>query len=134
LRNRREDIPLIAEFYLKRFSEAYRRPITGISTNAMLSLREYDWQGNVRELINVMERAVITCQKQVITTGHLPFHTGEYERISDLNLRDGEKFFIALALRRTQNNKTKAAELLGISRKTLSEKVKIYALDDTTET
>lgn len=133
LRDRREDIPLIAEFYLKRFSEAYRRPITSISTNAMLSLREYDWPGNIRELINVMERAVITCQDHVITTRHLPFPAGEYERISDLNLRDGEKFFIALALRRTQNNKTKAAELLGISRKTLSEKVKIYALDDTTE-
>jgi len=69
----------------------------------------------------------------VITTGHLPFRTGEYEGISDLNLKDGEKFFIALALRRTQNNKTKAAELLGISRKTLGEKIKIYALDDTTE-
>jgi DNA-binding NtrC family response regulator len=133
LRDRREDIPLIAEFYLKRFSEAYRRPITSISTNAMLSMREYDWPGNVRELINVMERAVITCQNQIITTTHLPFHTEEYERISDLNLKDGERFFIALALRRTQNNKTKAAELLGISRKTLSEKVKIYALDETTE-
>jgi two-component system response regulator HydG len=133
LRDRREDIPLIAEFYLKRFSEVYRRPITSISTNAMLSLRDYDWPGNIRELINVMERAVITCQNQVITTRHLPFHTEEYERISDLNLKDGEKFFITLALRRTQNNKTKAAELLGISRKTLGEKIKIYTLDDTTE-
>jgi DNA-binding NtrC family response regulator len=134
LRDRREDIPLIAEFYLKRFSEAYQRPITSISTNAMLSMREYDWPGNVRELINVIERAVITCQDQVITTKHLPFRTGEYEKISDLNLRDGEKFFIALALRRTQNNKTKAAELLGISRKTLAEKVRLYGLDDTIET
>jgi DNA-binding NtrC family response regulator len=134
LRDRREDIPLIAEFYLKRFREAYQRPITSISTNAMLSMREYDWPGNVRELINVIERAVITCQDQVITTRHLPFRTGEYEKISDLNLRDGEKFFIALALRRTQNNKTKAAELLGISRKTLAEKVRLYGLDDTIET
>ena len=133
LRSRREDIPLIAEFYLKRFSETYQRPITSISTNAMLSMREYDWPGNVRELINIMERAVITCRGHVITTKHLPFRTGEYERISDLNLRDGEKFFIALALRRTQNNKTKAAELLGISRKTLAEKVRLYGLEDTIE-
>ncbi len=129
LRDRREDIPLIAEFYLKRLSEVYRRPITAISTNAMLSFREYDWPGNVRELINVMERAVITCKDHVITTRHLPFHTGEYERVPDLNLRDGEKFFIGLALRRTENNKTKAAALLGISRKTLIEKVKSYRLD-----
>ncbi len=130
LRDRRDDIPLIAEFYLKRFSEVYRRPITAISTNAMLSLREYDWPGNIRELMNVMERAVITCKDHVITTKHLPFHTGEYERVSDLNLKDGEKFFIGLALRRTQNNKTKAAELLGISRKTLIEKVKSYGPGD----
>ncbi|RLB83133.1 MAG: hypothetical protein DRH17_03510 [Deltaproteobacteria bacterium] len=133
LRDRKEDIPLIAEFYLKRFSEAYRRPITGISTNAMLSLREYDWPGNVRELINVIERAVITCQDNMITTKHLPFGKGEYEKISDLDLRDVERFFIGLALRRTKNNKTKAADLLGISRKTLIEKIKNYELDETTE-
>lgn len=128
LRNRKEDIPLIAEFYLKRFSEAYRRPIAGISTNAMISLSEYDWPGNVRELINVIERAVITCHDNMITTKYLPFSTEEYEKISDLNLTDAEKFFIGLALRRTQNNRTKAAELLGISRKTLGEKLKSYKL------
>lgn len=133
LRNRRGDIPLIAEFYLKRFSEAYDRQISGISTDAMLSLRQYDWPGNVRELINVIERAVITCKDNMITTKHLPFGTGDYEDISDLNLRDAEKFFIGLALKRTQNNKTKAAELLGISRKTLIEKVKSFRLDETTE-
>ncbi|MCK4389904.1 MAG: sigma-54-dependent Fis family transcriptional regulator [Desulfobacterales bacterium] len=130
LRNRREDIPLIAEFYLRRFSEAYRRPIAGISANAMLSLRQYDWPGNVRELINVIERAVITCQDDLITTKHLPFGTRECEKISDLNLRDVERFFIDLALRRTQNNKSKAAELLGISRKTLAEKVKSYRIEE----
>ncbi|MDY6954881.1 MAG: sigma-54 dependent transcriptional regulator, partial [Thermodesulfobacteriota bacterium] len=60
LRHRKEDIPLIADFYLKRFAQAYRRPVSGISTNALLHLRNYDWPGNVRELINVVERAVIT--------------------------------------------------------------------------
>jgi two-component system response regulator AtoC len=128
LRDRKEDIPLIAEFYLKRFSEAYRRPIAGISTNAMLSLRQYDWPGNVRELINVIERAVITCHDNMITTKHLPFGTEEHEEICDLNLGDVEKFLIRLALSRTQNNKTKAAELLGIARKTLGEKLKCYKL------
>jgi len=128
LRDRKEDIPLIAEFYLKRFSEAYRRPIAGISTNAMLSLRQYDWPGNVRELINVIERAVITCHDNMITTKHLPFGTEEHEEICDLNLGDVEKFLIRLALSRTQNNKTKAAELLGITRKTLGEKLKCYKL------
>jgi len=134
LRQRREDIPLIAEFYLNKFSEAYRRPIEGISSNAMLFLRDYDWPGNVRELINVIERAVITCRDSMITTKHLPFKTGDYESLSDLNLKDAEKFFIGLALRRTQNNKTRASELLGISRKTLAEKVKGYESNGTIET
>jgi len=133
LRERRDDIPLIAEFYLKRLSEAYRRPAESISTNAMLFLREYGWPGNVRELINVMERAVITCREKMITTEHLPFKTGDYESLSDLNLKDAEKFFVGLAMRRTGNNKTQAAELLGISRKTLIEKVKGYDLEETGE-
>jgi len=133
LRNRKEDIPLIAEFYLKRFAQAYNRPIAGISTNAMLALREYDWPGNVRELINVIERAVITCPGDLITTKHLPFDTGEDHEISDLNLRDIERFCICVALRRTENNKSKAADLLGISRKTLGEKLKTYDLDDLVE-
>ncbi len=134
LRERREDIPLLGVFYAKRFSEVYRRSITGISTDAMLSLREYAWPGNVRELINVIERAVITCHDGVITTKHLPFRAQEYERISDLNLRAAEKFFISLALERTENNRSKAAELLGISRKTLIERIKTYGLDASTET
>jgi DNA-binding NtrC family response regulator len=134
LRNRKEDIPLIAEFYFKRFRKEYSREIEGISTNAMLSLREYDWPGNVRELINVVERAVITCRGSMITTKDLPFGAGGYERIPDLNLRGVEKFFIALALSRTQNNKTKAADLLGITRKTLAEKIKIYGFDENEET
>lgn len=130
LRNIREDIPSIAEYYLKKISQAYQRPITGISTNAMVSLREYNWPGNVRELINVIERAVITCKETMITTNHLPFDTKEYQKISDLNLKDMEKFFIILALKRTNNNKTKASELLSISRKTLIEKVRNYELDE----
>ena len=134
LRNRKEDVPLIAQFYLKRFCKEYRREIEGISTNAMLSLREYDWPGNVRELINVVERAVITCRNSMITTKDLPFGAGVYETISDMNLRGVERFFIALALSRAQNNKTRAAGLLGISRKCLIDKVKGYGLDGTTET
>ncbi|MFH1674925.1 MAG: sigma-54 dependent transcriptional regulator [Pseudomonadota bacterium] len=130
LRDRKKDIPLIAEFYLKQFTQAYSRPIDGISANAMLALREYDWPGNVRELINIIERAVITCKETIITTKHLPFDTEEYQDMSDMNLKDMEKHFITMALRRTQNNKTKAAELLGINRKTLIDKVKGYGIEE----
>lgn len=131
LRNRVEDIPLIAEYYVKRISRAYRRPVTEISASALLSLRDYDWPGNVRELINVIERSVITCKGTMITTNDLPFDTERYQEISHLNLKDMEKLFIGLAMRRTENNRTRAAELLGISRKTLGEKVRSYRLDET---
>jgi len=134
LRYRKEDIPLIAEFYRKRFSEVYRRPVDGISMDAIAQLGEYDWPGNVRELINVMERAVITSQENLITTKHLPFKTESHENLSDLNLKGAERFFIEQALNRTMHNKSKAAELLGISRKTLIEKVKVLGMDETDET
>lgn len=126
LRERREDIPFIAEYYLQKISREYRRPASGISASAMLCLRNYDWPGNVRELINVIERAVITCRGPMITTRHLPFDTDDPPQISDLNLKEVERFFVHLALKRTGDNKSRAAELLGISRKTLSEKVKNY--------
>ena len=127
LRDRREDIPVIADFYVRKFSLAYHRPAERLSESALLALRNYDWPGNVRELINVIERAVITCKTSLITTRNLPFHTKETDKISDLNLKEIEKFHIELALRRTGNNKTRAAALLGISRKTLIKKVKNYS-------
>jgi DNA-binding NtrC family response regulator len=135
LRNRKEDIPLIAEFYLKKLSHVYRRPITEISGGAMSALMEYEWPGNVRELINVIERAVITCRNSIITTSHLPFTADldEYSKISDLSLKDAERCYILLALKRTQNNKTRAAELLGISRKTLHERMRSYGFEEAVE-
>jgi len=133
LRDRKEDVPMIAEFYLKRFSEAYRRPLNGISMDAMVQLREYHWPGNVRELINVIEQAVIMCQGNMITTKHLPFKTENQENLSDLNLKSAERFFIEQALSRTQHNKSKASELLGISRKTLIEKVKLHEIGERNE-
>jgi len=128
LRERKDDIPLIADYYLRRFCQTLRRPMVNISADAMLALREYEWPGNVRELVNVVERAVITSHGSMITTKYLPFDDSPevHHKGSDLNLREAEKFFIGLALKRTRNNKTRAAELLGISRKTLIEKVKLY--------
>ncbi|MDY6988357.1 MAG: sigma-54 dependent transcriptional regulator [Thermodesulfobacteriota bacterium] len=133
LRHRKEDIALIAEFYLKRFALAYGRPISAISTNGLLSLRQYDWPGNVRELINVIERAVITCQGDIITTKDFPFDKREYQESPDLNLRDVEKLCISMALTRTGNNKSQAADLLGITRKTLTKKARNLGLDETAE-
>lgn len=130
LRHRKEDIPLLAEFYLKQYSQAYGRGIEGFSEEALQALRAYDWPGNVRELVNVIERAVIICKEVAITTAHLPFDPGQVPCISDLNLADIERFYIELALKRTAGNKSRAARLLGISRKTLIEKVKNYGWEN----
>ena len=129
LRNRKGDIPLIAEYYLRRFCQAFGRSIEGFSENALTAFYMYDWPGNVRELINVVERAVITCKESIITTRHLPFDVRIDENVSGLELKDMEKLFIERTLKQTSNNKTKAAEILGISRKTLIEKVRRYRLD-----
>ena len=126
LRDRREDIPPIAEYYLDRYNRAYNRSIKGISENAMAALRHYSWPGNVRELVNVIERAVITCTDSLITSRCLPFGGDFSLPVSDLNLFELEKFYIQRALQRTENNKTKAAELLGITRQTLMKKLKLY--------
>ncbi len=130
MRNRKEDIPLIAEYYLRRFCQAFGRSIEGFSENALTALSIYDWPGNVRELINVVERAVITCKESIITTRHLPFDDPIDENVSGFQLKDMEKLFIERTLKRASNNKTRAAEMLGISRKTLIEKVKRYRLEN----
>jgi two-component system NtrC family response regulator len=130
LRDRREDIPLLADFFLVRFKQDYKREIEGFSEAALFALRAYDWPGNVRELINVVERAVILCPEGTITTGHLPFETEITEKnISSLDLMEMEKFYMMLALKRTAGNKSQACQLLGISRKTLIDKVKKYGLE-----
>ncbi len=133
LRDRKDDIPLIAEYYLEKFAKAYGREVDGFSNSALLALRSYDYPGNVRELVNIIERAVITCKQSKITTGLLPFNTEETPKVSGLNLKEMEKFYIELALKRTANNKSKAAELLGVARKTLLDKAKKYGLDDANE-
>jgi two-component system response regulator HydG len=129
LRNRKEDISLIAEYYLRRFCQSFGKTIEGFSENALLLMSLYDWPGNVRELINVVERAVITCKAPIITSCHLPFDAHIDENVSGLELKDIEKLFIEHTLKRTSNNKTQAAEKLGISRKTLIDKVKKYRLE-----
>ena len=135
LRERREDVPALAEFYLRKFSEAFRRPVTSISGEALAVLQDYDWPGNVRELVNVMERAVITCRNSIVTTRHLPFDIEGKDPppMMDLNLRAMERHFVQLAMERTGNNKSRAAELLGISRRNLLERLKNYGFTPTAQ-
>jgi len=133
LRERKDDIPLLVDYYFQKFRRKYQRPISDISAEAILFLMNYGWPGNIRELVNVVERAVITCREDLITLRHLPFQSNaeEHQESSDLNLKGVERFVIDMALKRTEGNKVKAAELLGINRKTLAEKMRSYGLDET---
>jgi DNA-binding NtrC family response regulator len=126
LRDRKEDIPMLAEYYCSRFATAYHRRLEGISDRAMHALISYHWPGNVRELVNVVERAVITCRENMLTTRYLPFQSKSGATISSMNLKQTEKNVIRLALKTSGHNKTRAAKMLGIARKTLIEKIRRY--------
>lgn len=129
LRDRREDIPLIADYYRERFNKAYHRSVEGFTESALLGMKFYDWPGNVRELVNVVERAVITVAEGFINSQHLPFKEVSSSDTEDLSLKEMEKHYIRRALKLTGGNQTEAAELLGIVRKTLREKVKKYDIN-----
>ena len=138
LRERREDIPLLADFFLKRFAEKNRRVINGFTPRAMDLFMRYDWSGNVRELENVVERAVIMARGEMITPMEFPKNLKELDvelKEPNLDLSPGrslkevEKEMILRTLAETDGNRTHAANILGISRRTLQLKLKEYGIN-----
>jgi len=133
LRERMDDIPMLANHYLAHFREKNKKGICEIAQEAMTALMNYDWPGNVRELENVMERAVILCPYDTINIECLPKKMKspvqeEYPEIREFNLPELEKKTIIRALDKTSWNQSKAAGLLGISRKQLRTKMKNHDL------
>jgi two-component system, NtrC family, response regulator HydG len=138
LRDRKEDIPLLAEHFLKRYAEKNRRSIKGFSPKAMDLLMRYHWPGNVRELENVIERAVILTRGQSIMLDAFPntirdandgdTHS-EDEQDSGKSLKAMEKKMILSTLEQTGGNRTHCARILGISRRTLQLKLKEYGVN-----
>lgn len=134
LRERREDIPLLAERFLEEFSKEYNKNLKYIDVEAVGYLVEHDWKGNVRELRNIIERSVLFADFKAESLGkeHLPLEiTGEIngdmkEEKSHMSLKDYEKIIIENTLKRNYGNKTKAAEILGIRRQTLYNKIREY--------
>ncbi len=131
LRERREDIPLIVEHFLALFCPHRER--YNISEETMQSLIKYSWPGNVRELRNVMERAIILAENRLITKKTLPIEITSINQLSSpsvfsLKLNDMEKYLIQKALTLHGGNRQKAAEALGISRKTLYRKIANYKI------
>lgn len=132
LRERKEDIPLLVNHFLNKYSKENNKPIPQLDPEVMNALMNYDWPGNVRELANVIERAVVLSPSGIISMKHLPRRiqekTGWRDFKNSLNLLEVEKSLILKALNATGWNQTKAAQILGISRKQLRTKMKNHGL------
>ncbi len=132
LRNRREDVEPLAAYFLARIAKKTKRTIPKLDADALAALKNYHWPGNVRELENVMERCSILAREGLITASHLPFaDAGEQlndTQTSSLNLRETERRQVIRALQKTKWNKSQAADLLGVARKTIDRKIKEFEL------
>jgi transcriptional regulator with PAS, ATPase and Fis domain len=131
LRDRKDDLPLLVQAFLHEFNQRNNRSIMAVGQEAMRILESYDWPGNVRELRNVIERATILADGEFIEPRHLPpvlVETGE-ATLPTLALSPGttveeaERRLILMTLEHTRDNKTRAAQILGISLKTLHNKL-----------
>ena len=136
LRERNMDIPELANHFLSRFAEKNRKDIKDIHPEALNLLMQYDWPGNIRELENTVERAVILCLGEQITPQELPPHLLS-EDVREMRttqpddsftLRDMEREVIRSTLEKTGNNKSQTAKRLGVARQTLLNKIKEYGL------
>lgn len=138
LRERTEDIPLLAQHFLETFAEKNRKQIKGFTPQAMDRLVRYSWPGNVRELMNAVERGVILCRGEYISERDFPLSVSEAEVSesevaseklpADLPLEEVEKVTILNTLESTGGNKSEAARRLGITRRTLHKKLKKYGV------
>ncbi|HWP45698.1 MAG TPA: sigma 54-interacting transcriptional regulator [Candidatus Limnocylindrales bacterium] len=126
LRERKEDIPLLAGYFLYKLRQQYAKRISRFSNSCMKSLTLYDWPRNIRELKNAIERAIILTDKSVITPEFFDFKVKKETKPK--SLREVEKEHILRVLEYTQGNKEKAGHILGISKQTLYNKGKEYGL------
>lgn len=145
LRDRKDDIPDLVEYFIFKYSHKYQKIITGVAQDAMESLINYSWPGNVRELENAIAHAIVVSHGQIILKEHLPQNITGNKTKEDtskiINVEDDgvvplndliarvEKDMIIKALKSTNGNKSKAARLLGISRKSLFNKIRDYNIN-----
>jgi len=136
LKDRKDDLPILAQYLVEKLAERHGRPARFLSPAALTALQFHEWPGNVRELRNVIERAVIICSGDQIERHHFapyPIDQRERHRAEDTitlpvgtPLEEVERQMLMRTLQKTKNNKTRAAELLGISLKTLHNKLNLY--------
>jgi len=137
LRERPSDIPLLVKHFLLKYAARERRADTSIATEAMSALEKYPWPGNVRELENVIERALALSKDGVILVSDLPPEVPGIQAVPPPGLADDrptlaelERRYIQLILSETGGNKKKAAEILGIDRRTLYRTLERHGIDE----
>jgi len=130
LRERREDIPVLAAHFLARYAARYRRPVQGFDPAAVQTLMQYLWPGNVRELEHTIERAVLMCRTEEIQPADLALNTQRVpsQGLEDLSLEAVEAMLVRKALQRYQGNVSQAAEALGLSRGALYRRMEKYGV------
>ncbi len=130
LRDRREDIPLLATHFLTRNCSRYRKQVTGFSPAAMQQMMQYPWPGNVREMEHAVERAVLLCRGEEIEPSNLAiaFSRSSAQSIENMSIDEVEAMLIRKVLRRCENNISQAAEALGLSRAALYRRIEKYGL------
>ena len=130
LRERREDIPVLATHFLRQHAHRYRKSLTAFEPAAMQALLEHSWQGNVRELNHVVERAVLMARGEQVASADLALRAAREgsRRIEDMSLEEVESFLIKKALQRHDGNVSHAADALGLSRSALYRRLQRYGL------
>ena len=135
LRERREDIPLLVRSFIERLSHELGKEVDDISESGLKILMDWNWAGNVRELENAVERAMVTCKNKFLTEEDFGFleMNGNRRRVwsvpDHLTLDDVEKLVIEATIKRTEGNIKEAASILGIDRSTIYEKIKKYGIE-----
>jgi two-component system response regulator AtoC len=142
LRERKDDIPLIANHFISAFNKEFKKNVKQIGPEIKALFERYSWPGNVREMKNILERAILLEADEEILPEHLPPEIsfgeeavevseakGGFASIYPMSLKEMEKVLIGKTLEETNGNKSKAARILGISRQTLREKTKLYEIE-----
>jgi PAS domain S-box-containing protein len=131
LRERQDDIPLLATHFIETFNRKLKRDIKALSADVEAAFLYYPWPGNVRELEHALEHAFVLCRQDTICLDHLPAHIGQFvhEKIPlPVETEGDDALAIRQALRKTAGNKARAARLLGVDRKTLYRKIAKYGI------
>ena len=139
LRDRKDDIPLLVAYFLEKFNADFKKNIEAVDDDAMSYLQSYEWPGNIRELENLMERAIVLNKTGILKVTDFPIFISEVEREEEININVNndltgivdsfEKKIILKALRENNFNKLRTAEKLGIHRSTFMSKLKKYEIN-----